>query len=53
MGREDVANREMIARWHCLPPYILQAILALTRTAVGSSRTSFVMTMSGNHAILT
>jgi len=35
MGREDESLREVIACWPGLPPHIVQAILALMRTAGG------------------
>ncbi len=33
MGRESQSLREVIANWPSLPPHIVQAILALVRTA--------------------
>jgi hypothetical protein len=35
MGREAESLRELIASWPGLPPHIVQAILALVRTAGG------------------
>ncbi len=52
MGREAESLREAsIAAVPSLPPHIVQAILALVRTAVVDAE-GFVVTMSGKHTIL-